>query len=168
MSDELHWGSLGGVFSVSRGCRGVTSRAFSRREYLGRQLQSTDQQQAPAVAARSWTAPCACVLVYQCVDDCSGCTSVFVILEISCLLCVRTWKSKGAVSSLRLHPKWSPMWLDLTAVLRVVPPHPHPAQWCVVIYVCDIWYLSLTCKHCMCPNKDAYLWCFCEFVLIFR
>lgn len=28
------------------------------REYLGRQLQSTDQQQAPAVAARSWTIPC--------------------------------------------------------------------------------------------------------------
>lgn len=85
-------------FSVSRACWGVTSRTFSHREYLGRQLQSTDQQQAPAVAARSWTVPCACVLVYQCVDDCSGCTSVFVILEISCLLCVRTWKSRGAVS----------------------------------------------------------------------
>lgn len=28
---------------------------FFHREYLGRQLQSTDQQQAPAVAARSWT-----------------------------------------------------------------------------------------------------------------
>lgn len=27
------------------------------REYLGRQLQSTDQQQAPAVAARSWSLP---------------------------------------------------------------------------------------------------------------
>lgn len=32
---------------------GVIFRPLFRREYLGRQLQSSDQQQAPAVAARS-------------------------------------------------------------------------------------------------------------------
>lgn len=163
MSDQLHWGSFG-CFPVSRACRGVTSRTFSHREYLGRQLQSTDQQQAPAVAARSWTVPCACVLVYQCVDDCSGCTLVCVILEISCLLCVRTWKSRrcGFLPPSAPQMILDVTWFDCRASCCT------PAQWCVVIFVCDIWYLSLTCKHCMCPNKDAYRWCFCKFFLIFR
>lgn len=120
--------------------------SLSYREYLGRQLQSSDQQQAPAVAARSWALP---VHVCVCVSLCGWvCTLVFTILIIiSCSFCVMTReiKRRGFLfpSALPIDPRCSLIWVSCP---RVVP-----------LQLSDVWWLKSHFTSVIMYKTESYL-----------
>ncbi len=109
---------------------------FFHREYLGRQLQSTDQQQAPAVAARSWTVPvhvCLCITVWM---------SVYCVymdlfhFNDQLLISRNNLKKSDSVVFFHLHPNdpWCYMiWLSCF----VLCPQLSDVWWLKSQFVCD-------------------------------